>query len=145
MQGKDTICLKVVFELYEFKPTVKSRASRSLSRSAEAKSALHAKTYIFDRKEIYIGSFNFDPRSANINTELGVVCETPAMARYIATEVFDKNIEEAAYKVLLEDDEVVWQEKVNGEVIVHKVQPETSWWRRLNLSLFRLLPIESQL
>ncbi|KGJ97411.1 phospholipase D family protein [Colwellia psychrerythraea] len=132
-------------ELYELKPRAKSKASRSLSRSAEAKSALHAKTYIFDRKEVYIGSFNFDPRSAKINTELGVVCEIPEMAEYIATELFDKNIKQAAYQVTLQDDEVVWLDKVNGKVIVHDVQPETSWWRRFNLSLYSILPIESQL
>jgi len=137
--------LKGGVELYELKPKAKSKASRSLSRSAEAKSALHAKTYIFDRNEVYIGSFNFDPRSANINTELGVVCETPDMAKYIATELFDKNIKQAAYQVTLQNDEVVWLDKVNGEVIIHDVQPETSWWRRFNLNLYSILPIESQL
>ncbi len=137
--------LKGGVELYELKPRAKSKASRSLSRSAEAKSALHAKTYIFDRKEVYIGSFNFDPRSAKINTELGVVCEIPAMAEYIATELFDKNIKEAAYQASLQDDEVVWLDTINDQVIVHEVQPETSWWRRFNLSLYSILPIESQL
>ena len=137
--------LKGGVELYELKPKAKSKASRSLSRSSEAKSALHAKTYIFDRKEVYIGSFNFDPRSANINTELGVVCETPDMAKYIAEELFDKNVNEAAYKLALQDDEVVWLETINGEVVVHDVQPETSWWRRFNLRLYSILPIESQL
>jgi len=137
--------LKGGVELYELKPKAKSKASRSLSRSAEAKSALHAKTYIFDRKEVYIGSFNFDPRSANINTELGVVCETPDMAQYIAVELFDKNVNEAAYKLALQDDEVVWLDTVDGEIIVHEVQPETSWWRRFNLAIYSILPIESQL
>lgn len=137
--------LKGGVELYELKPKAKSKASRSLSRSAEAKSALHAKTYIFDRKEVYIGSFNFDPRSANINTELGVVCETPDMAEYIATELFDKNLKEVTYQATLQDDNVVWLDTVNGQVIVHEVQPETSWWRRFNLSLYSILPIESQL
>ncbi len=138
--------LKGGVELYELKPKAKSKASRSLKRSAEAKSALHAKTYIFDRKEVYIGSFNFDPRSALINTELGIVCETPDMASYIATELFDKSVEQAAYQLALIDDDVVWLEASHdGQVIKHSVQPETSWWRRFNLYLYSLLPIESQL
>jgi putative cardiolipin synthase len=137
--------LKGGIELYELKPKAKSKASRSLKRSAEAKSALHAKTYIFDRKEVYIGSFNFDPRSANINTELGIVSETPRMAQHIASGLFDKSVVDAAYKVVLLDDEVVWQETINGEVIIHHEQPETSFWRRFNLSIYSLLPIESQL
>jgi putative cardiolipin synthase len=137
--------LKGGVELYELKPKAKSKASRSLRRSAEAKSALHAKTYIFDRKEVYIGSFNFDPRSAQINTELGVICEIPAMAEFIAAGLFDKNIDDIAYKVVLENDEVVWLDSENGQKIRHTSQPETSAWRRFNLSVYSILPIESQL
>lgn len=149
--------LKGGIELYELKPKAKSKASRSLRRSAEAKSALHAKTYIFDRDEVYIGSFNFDPRSAKINTELGVICEVPEMAKYIATELFDKNIKEATYKIelVIEDEDVegiqvsqekvVWIETVDGKEVRHMVQPETSAWRRFNLKMYSILPIESQL
>ena len=149
--------LKGGVELYELKPKAKSKASRSLRRSAEAKSALHAKTYIFDRKEVYIGSFNFDPRSAKINTELGVICEIPEMAGFIAEELFDKNVKEAAYKIELiienEDvdgiqvaqEKVVWIETVDGKDIRHMVQPGTSAWRRFNLNIYSILPIESQL
>lgn len=137
--------LKGGVELYELKPKAKSKASRSLRRSAEAKSALHAKTYIFDRMEVYIGSFNLDPRSAKINTELGVVCEIPAMAEYIAAELFDNNIDEIAYKVVLEDGDIVWIDTSNNQEIRHHTQPETSAWRRFNLMVYSWLPIESQL
>jgi putative cardiolipin synthase len=149
--------LKGGVELYELKPKAKSKASRSLRRSAEAKSALHAKTYIFDRNEVYIGSFNFDPRSAYINTELGVICEVPEMARDIATQLFDKNVNETAYKLelVIENDDVdgiqvpqekvIWVETADGEEVRHRVQPETSAWRRFNLNMYSILPIESQL
>ena len=149
--------LKGGIEIYELKPEAKSKASRSLRHSAEAKSALHAKTYIFDRKEIYIGSFNLDPRSAKINTELGVICEIPEMAEFIAEKLFDKKVNESAYKVELiienEDvdgiqvpqEKVVWVETVDGKEIRHMTQPETSAWRRLNLNIYSILPIESQL
>ncbi|NOR43470.1 MAG: phospholipase D family protein, partial [Gammaproteobacteria bacterium] len=69
--------LKGGVELYELKSDVKTDASRSLRRGAKAKSGLHAKTYIFDRDEVFIGSFNFDPRSANINSEVGVIYQMP--------------------------------------------------------------------
>jgi len=149
--------LKGGVELYELKPKAKSKASRSLSRSADAKSALHAKIYIFDRDEVYIGSFNLDPRSANINTELGVICAIPEMAAHIAEKMFDENIEEIAYKIELvienEDvdgiqiaqEKVVWVETVDGKKIRHMTQPETSGWRRFNLNVYSILPIESQL
>ncbi len=154
--------LKSGVKLYELKPTAKSEASRSLKRSAQAKSALHAKTYIFDRKKVYVGSFNFDPRSTRINTELGVVCEVPELAKFMAENIFDEYLEEKTYQVRLitsleevEDDteeyvftpveKLVWVETIDGKEVIYDVQPETSGWRRFNLNIYSVLPIESQL
>ncbi|RLA21375.1 MAG: phospholipase D family protein [Gammaproteobacteria bacterium] len=136
-------------ELYEIKSDIKTDASRSLRRGAKAKSALHTKTYIFDRKEIFIGSFNFDPRSANINSEVGVVYSVPEMAELIGSSVFDEAVKEHAYKVELVDDgggeRIVWVETKDGKEIRYTKDPETSAWRRFNESVYSILPIESQL
>lgn len=136
-------------ELYEAKADGKIKASRSLRRGEKAKSGLHAKTYIFDREEIFIGSFNFDPRSANINSEVGVIYSTPDMAKLIASSVFDDIVKDHAYKVelLVENDneKLVWIETKNGEEIRCATDPKTSFWRRLNENLYSILPIESQL
>jgi phosphatidylserine/phosphatidylglycerophosphate/cardiolipin synthase-like enzyme len=48
---------------------------------------LHAKTYVIDRKEVWIGSANFDPRSAKINTELGLKIEDEALAEAVIAEI----------------------------------------------------------
>jgi putative cardiolipin synthase len=132
-------------ELYELKPKGKSKASHSLRQSGEAMSALHAKTYVFDRNEVFIGSFNLDPRSQNINTELGVVYQIPEMAEFVASEIFDKDLINIAYRVILENGELVWIEHIDGKEIRHTTEPETSWWRRFNMKFYSILPIESQL
>ncbi len=149
--------LKGGVELYELKADSKSKASRSLRRGAKAKSGLHAKTFIFDRDEVFIGSFNFDQRSANINAEVGIIYKVPAMAQYIGSSIFDVGTIENAYKLELviehEDvdgidvaqEKVVWIENRDGDVIRHTIQPETSGWRRFNEQIFSILPIESQL
>ncbi len=150
--------LKGGIELYELKAEVKTRASRSLRRSHKAKSGLHAKTYIFDREEIFIGSFNFDPRSANINAEVGVLYQVPEMAQFIGSEVFDNALEEFTYRLELvtveeTDDEgiesrvekIYWIENINGKEIRYDTDPKTSAWRRFNEALYSILPIESQL
>ena len=93
--------LKGGIELYELKAEEKTRASRSLRRGGKAKSGLHAKTYIFDRKEIFIGSFNFDPRSANINAEVGILYQIPEMAQLIGSAVFDNDLKEFTYRLEL--------------------------------------------
>ena len=150
--------LKGGVELYELKTEIKSKASRSLRLKDTAKSGLHAKTYIFDRENIFIGSFNFDPRSANINTEVGVVYEIPEMAQYIATSVFDENLHHISYKVVLEvtpgiDEDgyeieytdPVWIEVKDGKETRYIKDPQTSGWRRFTEDFFSALPIESQL
>jgi len=149
--------LKGGVELYELKSDVKTDASRSLRRGAKAKSGLHAKTYVFDRDEVFIGSFNFDPRSANINSEVGIIYQIPEMAQYIAEGVFDNAINEHAYKVelVIENENIegidvpteklFWVETRDGKEIRHETQPETSGWRRFNEQIFSILPIESQL
>lgn len=149
--------LKGGVELYELKADAKSKASRSLRRGAKAKSGLHAKTYIFDREEVFIGSFNFDQRSANINAEVGVIYQMPEMAQYIAESAFDTAVEEHTYRVELviehEDvdgvdvaqEKVVWIETKDGKEYRYTKEPGTSGWRRFNENVFSILPIESQL
>ncbi len=150
--------LKGGVELYELKADSKTKASRSLRRSAKAKSGLHSKTYIFDRDEVFIGSFNFDPRSANINAEVGIIYKIPAMARLIAGTVFDDVINDFAYRVELDikhdkdeygmdevTETIVWVETKDGKEYRYTTQPGTSGWRRFNENVFSILPIESQL
>ena len=149
--------LKGGVEIYELKDETKSKASRSLRRSAKAKSGLHAKTYIFDREEIFIGSFNFDQRSANINSEVGIIYQVPEMAQLVASSVFDTAVIEGAYKVELviehedvdgidvEQEKIVWVETKDGKETHYTKDPGTSGWRRFNEDIFSILPIESQL
>jgi putative cardiolipin synthase len=149
--------LKGGVELYELKADTKSKASRSLRRSAKAKSGLHAKTYIFDREEVFIGSFNFDQRSANINSEVGIIYQIPKMAQLIAKSAFDTAVNEHTYRVELviehEDidgidvaqEKVVWVETKDGKEYRYTTEPGTSGWRRFNEDVFSILPIESQL
>ncbi|MCP4764711.1 MAG: phospholipase D family protein [Gammaproteobacteria bacterium] len=135
-------------ELYELKADSKTKASRSLRRSGEAKSGLHAKTYIFDRKDIFIGSFNFDQRSANINAEVGIVYEIPEMAELLSTSIFEDSLKEYTFRVQLSDTnpgQIEWVEYKTGVEIRHSKDPYTSGWRRFNESVFSILPIESQL
>jgi putative cardiolipin synthase len=144
-------------EIYELKTRYKIKASRALRRGAKAKIGLHGKTYIFDRKQVFIGSFNFDQRSANINTEVGVIYHIPELAELISSTVFDINIATAAYKLELitqidHDDDFdyefkipVWIETVDGKEIRHTKDPKTSGWRRFNEDVFSVLPIESEL
>ena len=105
-------------------------------------SSLHAKTFAVDGKRIFVGSFNFDPRSARFNTELGFVIESPAMARDIAA-AFDSEIPRNAYSVRLsEEGGVYWIELRDGNRIRHDTEPETGAFKRSFVWVLSLLPIE---
>lgn len=82
-------------------------------------SSLHAKTFAADRERIFIGSFNFDPRSMRLNTELGFVIDSHALAGRLS-RIFDDAVPPAAYEVRLsESGQAYWLERRGGEVVRH--------------------------
>jgi putative cardiolipin synthase len=95
-----------------------------------------------DRARVFIGSFHFDPRSAELNTELGFVIDSPALAQQIRA-AFDNRISANAYEVRLSDDgSLYWVERRDGELVRHDTEPGTSFWQRVGVSFLSVLPIE---
>jgi putative cardiolipin synthase len=114
----------------------------SSGSSGSSAASLHAKTFAADRRNVFIGSFNFDPRSANLNTEMGVVIESPALAQRIA-DAFDQGIPERAYEARLsKNGELYWIERRDGTSVRHHTEPGTTLWQRLAVRFLSWLPIE---
>lgn len=92
---------------------------------------------------MFIGSFNFDPRSANLNTEMGFVIHSPALAKQMA-QAFENQIADSAYQVVLQEDgsSLAWQARENGKTVMHTDEPGVSFWKRTAIRLLALLPIE---
>ncbi len=109
-------------------------------------SSLHAKTFAVDGRRVFVGSFNFDPRSASLNTELGFVIESRDMAQSVV-KAFDVDVPGYAYKLGLdENDEVYWlKTNADGEVEKLLTEPSVSLPKRLYVQFLSLLPIESLL
>jgi len=128
-----------LFEVLRSASAVGSKPSSGMSSS----SSLHAKTFALDGRRIFVGSFNFDPRSARLNTEMGLVIDSPPMARHLAG-VFDDRIPLLAYEVLLapQGRGLQWLERSPTGETRHATEPETTLWRRLGVDLISLLPIE---
>ncbi|RSZ60637.1 phospholipase D family protein [Massilia atriviolacea] len=105
-------------------------------------SSLHAKTFSVDRQRVFIGSFNFDPRSADLNTEMGFVIESPAMAARMARALREQ-VPARAYRVHLgPDGALYWTERVGETEIRHDTEPGTGFWKRAAVGLLSLLPID---
>ena len=100
---------------------------------------LHAKAAVLDRRHVFIGSFNFSPRSTNINTEMGILVHSPAFGAQVATVMDRVMSPENAWRLRLdENDNLAW-ESSDGTLTR---QPAQSFWRRFKNGIFGLFPLE---
>lgn len=129
-------------ELHELSPdAVPRRRRRRARRLPRTIASLHAKSFVFDRRRLMIGSLNLDPRSLLENTEIGVLIDAPVMAERVAG-YFEDDLRENAYRLGLEGD-LRWHAPARlGESPWHR-EPHAPWWKRLTVALVRWLPMES--
>jgi putative cardiolipin synthase len=112
------------------------------STGGSSGSSLHAKTFEVDDERIFIGSYNIDQRSRNLNTEMGLVVDSPALARQLSSS-FEKNIIERAYQVkLAPDGTLYWIGTQKGVVTRYDTEPGTTLLQRLGVKLLSWLPID---
>lgn len=137
--------LKAGVSLYELKLRGEMTPETSLQIKPLGLSgaSLHAKTFAVDGERIFIGSFNFDPRSAMLNCEMGFLIDSPAMARRVS-EGFDGPLETLAYRpALTPENTMIWREAVeNGEPVIYQQEPGASWVQQVAFIVIGLLPIE---
>ena len=133
-------------ELYEYKPSIEKTAAKQQQSSwtGSSRASLHAKSFIFDERYLFVGSFNLDARSVALNTEMGVYFESPEFAESIARD-FDEKAIVKAFKVELDGDDLVWVTQENGEELRFENEPNTSWWTRFSTGFLSIFVIESQL
>lgn len=137
--------LKMGVKLYEFKhdPSDVNGVARGGSDASLA--TLHTKAFIVDRNNLFVGSFNWDPRSVDINTELGVIIESPELGGLTAGLV-DESLATRTYEVILNEQGAVrWVDHAGDEPVVLTKEPDTSWWRRFTAGFYRILPVKGQL
>jgi len=131
-------------QLYELKPAAAEGLHKGEAIFGSGSSAgLHAKTFAADRSRIFIGSFNFDQRSALLNTEMGLVIESPTLAQRLSA-FFDAEVSTLAYEVVLapEGGTLVWIEQAPSGSTRYDTDPGTSWLLRRQVDLLSILPIE---
>lgn len=130
-------------QLFELKPQHEGRnVPHDRGLTGNSGSSLHAKTFSVDKQQVFIGSFNFDPRSAMLNTEMGLVIESATLAEDIH-ERFLKSQQQAAWTLRLDRwGRINWVENRDGKEIVWKKEPHTRFWQRVLVRLVYRLPVE---
>ena len=133
-------------ELYEFKAIDdKHPKQRLFGGTAPANASLHAKMYIVDRKDLLIGSFNLDPRSESLNTEIALLVHSAEIAAPALKMFNDAVSSGASYRLQLDKSgNLIWQDNEKGKEQVYHYEPEAGL-RRIQSWLMGLLPVEDQL
>lgn len=136
--------LKSGVELFELRRAAGMNAPKEHAPGVfgSSGSSLHAKTFAVDAQRVFVGSLNFDPRSANLNTELGFVIESPVLASRIES-AFWTQVPQLAYQAKLNPDgSLYWIRQSGNDVIRYDTEPNSSWSTRLAVWFFSILPIE---
>ena len=145
--------LKVGVEFHEVRSllgsTQGSGQTRKLSRFGNY--ALHAKLYVFDRRQVVIGSMNFDQRSNWLNTEDGLIIESPAIAQQVAARFEAMTSLENAYSVSLgaaaaeKSPRLLWKTIENGRTAEYDREPARSTWQKFKVRVLSLVPLDREL
>jgi putative cardiolipin synthase len=136
-------------ELYEVRSHLESTRGSGQSKriSAAGNFALHAKLIVFDREHLYIGSMNFDRRSHALNTELGLIIDSPELAQQTVARFSAMTRPESAYSVRLRDPQkhLLWHFREQGRDVDQTAEPARNAWQRFEVRLISLLPIDPEL
>lgn len=144
--------LKNGVELYEFVPTLPYSVSRKdlekqfsgtkIRIKGLSRSSLHTKLMALDESQVFIGSFNFDPRSAYLNTEIGIILNSEDLAKLVSQQM-DENLKTFAYRLELnEQGKIIWLKHSADGIQVLLKEPHIRWWQHAGLKFISWLPIE---
>jgi putative cardiolipin synthase len=132
--------------LWELRPDARSCreiiAVAARGCTAERIIGLHAKSFVFDRRIVYVGSLNLNLRSAYLNAETAMIVESASLAEAVASSIETNLADENSWRVQLDDrGRLRWHE---GSTI-HAREPATSWWQRTKTRFIALFPLEKYL
>jgi putative cardiolipin synthase len=135
--------LEAGIDLYELKrlASTQSDTKRDGSIGSSGAASLHAKTFAVDGSHIFIGSFNFDPRSARLNTELGFVIDSKPLAKR-TEELFSRSIPQNSYHVHLSSEGYLYWTTGGAQPVRYDTEPDTTFFQRASVWFLSFLPID---
>jgi len=113
--------------------------------------SLHAKLFVLDRQRLFIGSMNFDQRSMHLNTEIGLIIDSPELARQTAQRFEGMASAPNSYELMLlsrdgdSTPRLVWRTEEDGKAVEYDKEPARGNGQRLKVKLLSLLPLDDEL
>ena len=137
-------------ELYEMRPDAAEERGLFTAEELEKHKTffgLHAKTLVFDRTIAFVGSFNVDPRSVDLNSEMGFLVKSEKLANAVADSIENDIAAGNSWQVILNDHgKVEWITTEDGVVTsVGEKEPMTTAARRAEADAMAIVPDDSQL
>ncbi|MGI9537508.1 MAG: phospholipase D family protein [Desulfocapsaceae bacterium] len=102
--------------------------------------SLHSKSAVFDRQTLYIGSLNLNLRSVYLNTEVGMIIDSPVLAEQLSRQIEMNMRPVNSWQILIEDDQLRWITTVNGINKTTSIEPRTRWLQRFKAGVLMILP-----
>jgi len=130
--------LDIGVELYEARANAADVASAGTSDAETL--TLHTKAMLIDGKRLFVGSLNQDPRSREINSEMGLLIDSPEMGEQLSSRLLAA-LPELAYRV--ERDErgrLQWRGTIDGKEVIETSEPQASRWLRFKAFLLKIAP-----
>lgn len=136
--------LEAGVRIYEFRPDADVRGAE-IAAEKDSRATLHTKAFFIDRETSFIGSFNFNQRSAHRDSESGVIIESTHMAKRWAAAV-EASLSTHAWEVFLDErGRLRWRGFDDGRETIYTKDPESTWGQRFAAKIARILPIKDQL
>ncbi|WP_201632038.1 phospholipase D family protein [Psychrobacter immobilis] len=131
-------------KIYELKSTAaeEKRENKLWKARSQSSTSLHAKTFAVDDYQVFIGSYNVDPRSANINTEMGVIINDEELASQLHGALSDDLLNQAYEVKLLESGALQWHTMENGKKVIYDTEPRVDMGDHVWLTIMSWLPID---
>ncbi len=140
--------LKAGVELHEFRADAALRSFLRAERAdvSSAHAGLHTKAVVADRRTTIVGSFNLDPRSRNLNSEIGLLIDSEDFAARVLAGMEHDFDPTNSYRLFIDEHRRMrWEGARSGGLRVYSGEPNASIWRRSLAALIRLIPVEDDL
>ena len=150
--------LRLGVDLFELRPAAGQREKKDHTQvGGSSGAALHAKTFILDRKVLFVGTLNLDPRSVWSDTQNGIVVRSETLAGQAASFFEESASAHRAFRVTLRTgstesngsaskrDELEWITEENGKEVRYFHEPKTGLWRRITVKILSLFAPEKML
>ena len=140
-------------ELFEVRPVLGRPAGSggTIQSGSAGHFALHAKVFVFDRRKVFIGSMNFDQRSLHLNTEMGLLIDSPELALQVVAR-FESIADPAnSYQIVNRPDNsspnrrLVWRTQENKTLVELTQEPAESVCQRISVNIYAWLPLDAEL